>query len=119
MPQIGPLEILIIAVVALIVFGPERLPEIARKIGSAAGEMRRMASEVQDEFQSGLDDPDEDDEVEGRHTGTGKTAPAPTADGPAQTPPVRTRPPKSDSAEAGTPEAAADTSDGEPAPDKT
>ncbi|MDQ3982089.1 MAG: twin-arginine translocase TatA/TatE family subunit, partial [Actinomycetota bacterium] len=35
MPQIGPLEILTVAVVALVVFGPQRLPEIARNIGKA------------------------------------------------------------------------------------
>ena len=55
MPQIGPLEILVILMVALIVFGPERLPEIARKIGRTANELRRMANEVKDEFQEGLD----------------------------------------------------------------
>ena len=63
MPSIGPLEILLVAVVALIVFGPERLPEIARTIGKTASELRRMASEVRDEFQVGLDS-DEDDELD-------------------------------------------------------
>jgi sec-independent protein translocase protein TatB len=62
-PSIGPLEILLVAVVALIVFGPERLPEIARTIGKTASELRRMASEVRDEFQVGLD-LDEDDELD-------------------------------------------------------
>ena len=35
MPQIGPAEMLMVAVIALIVFGPQRLPEIARSIGKA------------------------------------------------------------------------------------
>ncbi len=62
MPQIGPLEILVILMVALIVFGPERLPQIAKQIGRAASELRRMATEVRDEFQEGLDiDLDDDD----------------------------------------------------------
>lgn len=58
MPQIGPLEILVVMMVALIVFGPEKLPTIARQIGKAASELRRMASEVKDEFEEGfsLDD---------------------------------------------------------------
>lgn len=62
MPQIGPLEILVVAAIALIVFGPERLPHMARQIGKFASEMRRMAIEVRDEFQMGLDDDEEDEE---------------------------------------------------------
>ena len=61
MPQIGPLEIFIVAAVALIVFGPQKLPEIARTIGRFMSEIRRMATEVKSEFDAGLDD---DDEVE-------------------------------------------------------
>jgi Tat protein translocase TatB subunit len=56
MPQIGPLEILIVAAIALIVFGPDKLPGIARSVGRAASELRRMATDVTDEFKSGLDD---------------------------------------------------------------
>lgn len=56
MPSIGPLEILIVAMIGLIVFGPQKLPEIARSIGKAASELRRMASEVRSEFEVGLDD---------------------------------------------------------------
>src|ERR671919_2063341 len=62
MPSIGPLEILVVGVIALIVFGPQKLPEIARSIGRTASELRRMASEVRDEFEAGinLEDRDED-----------------------------------------------------------
>jgi sec-independent protein translocase protein TatB len=60
MPQIGPLEILVVAVVALIVFGPEKLPEIARSLGKAASELRRVVGEARTEFESGLHD-DADD----------------------------------------------------------
>ena len=56
MPQIGPLEILVVAVIALIVFGPDKLPDMARSLGRAASELRRMATEVRDEFSSGLDE---------------------------------------------------------------
>lgn len=58
MPQIGPLEVLIVAAIALIVFGPDKLPGIARSVGKAASEFRRMATDVTDEFKSGLDDED-------------------------------------------------------------
>ena len=55
MPQLSPIEILVVATIALIVFGPEKLPQIARTIGRSAAELRRMATEVKEEFQAGLD----------------------------------------------------------------
>ncbi len=64
MPQIGPLEIATVFVVALIAFGPRKLPELARTVGKAMGELRRMAGEVREEFGSGLDEPDEIEEPE-------------------------------------------------------
>jgi Tat protein translocase TatB subunit len=69
MPQIGPLEIFIVAAVALIVFGPQKLPEIARTIGRFMNEVRRMASEVKSEFDAGLDDDDPEPEVGDEDTG--------------------------------------------------
>ena len=36
----GPLELLVIAVIALIVLGPKRLPEAARSVGKGMREMR-------------------------------------------------------------------------------
>src|SRR5215210_9388611 len=60
MPQIGPLEILVVMVVALLVFGPEKLPEMARNLGRTASQLRRMAQEMKDEFATALDDEEED-----------------------------------------------------------
>ena len=54
MPQLGPLEIITVAVIALVVFGPQRLPEIARNIGKAMNELRRMTAEVRSELSEGL-----------------------------------------------------------------
>lgn len=59
MPQIGPLEILVVLLVALIVFGPEKLPDMARKVGRAASELKRMASDVKSEFDTSFDVEDE------------------------------------------------------------
>ncbi|HEX2058171.1 MAG TPA: Sec-independent protein translocase protein TatB [Actinomycetota bacterium] len=61
MPQIGPLEILAVGVIALVVFGPQRLPEIARNIGKAINELRRMSSEVRDELREGMTVADTDE----------------------------------------------------------
>jgi len=44
--DIGFSEILVIAVVALIVIGPERLPKVARTLGHLFGRMQRYVSEV-------------------------------------------------------------------------
>ena len=64
MPSLGPLEILVVGVLALIVFGPERLPDMARTIGRTLSELRRMASEVRTEFETGLDLDEVEDEPE-------------------------------------------------------
>lgn len=42
-------ELLVIAVVALIVIGPERLPKIARTLGALTGRMQRYVSQVKEE----------------------------------------------------------------------
>lgn len=39
-------EILIVAIVALLVIGPERLPKVARTLGHLAGRMQRYVSSV-------------------------------------------------------------------------
>src|SRR5438270_5870589 len=46
----GPLEVLLIVVLALIVFGPARLPEIMGQVGKAINDFRRATSELSDEF---------------------------------------------------------------------
>lgn len=44
--DIGFSELLIIAVVALIVIGPERLPKVARTVGHLIGRMQRYVNDV-------------------------------------------------------------------------
>jgi TatA/E family protein of Tat protein translocase len=46
----GPMELVLIVVLALIVFGPARLPEIMGQVGKAIGDFRRATSELSDEF---------------------------------------------------------------------
>ena len=55
------MEILVIAVVALIVFGPEKLPDMARKVGNFAADLRRMSNDVRSEYGGLMDDEDDDD----------------------------------------------------------
>src|SRR5438046_2432404 len=49
---IGTPELLVILVVALIVLGPERLPEVARALGKGLAELRRATSGLTDELQN-------------------------------------------------------------------
>jgi sec-independent protein translocase protein TatB len=43
---LGFAEILVILVVALLVFGPDRLPELARSLGRGLGEFRRASNDL-------------------------------------------------------------------------
>ena len=40
MPNIGPMEILIVLIIALVVFGPKRLPELGKSVGKGIREFR-------------------------------------------------------------------------------
>ena len=55
MPHIGPLEILLVLVVILLIFGARRLPELGRSLGTG---MREFKDSVTDK--SGDDDADRD-----------------------------------------------------------
>jgi TatA/E family protein of Tat protein translocase len=46
----GPMEIVLIVVLALIVFGPAKLPQIMGQVGKAIADFRRATSELSDEF---------------------------------------------------------------------
>ena len=47
---IGPTELLVILVVALLVLGPKRLPELARALGKGLAEFRRATADVTSEL---------------------------------------------------------------------
>jgi sec-independent protein translocase protein TatB len=44
--DIGFSELMVIAVIALVVIGPERLPKVARTLGHLAGRLQRYVSDV-------------------------------------------------------------------------
>jgi TatA/E family protein of Tat protein translocase len=46
----GPMELLLIVILALIVFGPAKLPEIMGQIGKAVNDFRRATTDLSDEF---------------------------------------------------------------------
>jgi sec-independent protein translocase protein TatA len=66
LPQIGPLEILVIFIVALVVFGPGKLPQIGRQVGRGVREFRKFQAGLRDDIEGAFrdEDDDEDDEVD-------------------------------------------------------
>ncbi len=50
--DVGVPEVILILVVALIVFGPGKLPEIGASLGKAIREFRRATQSLSDEIQS-------------------------------------------------------------------
>lgn len=54
---VGMPELLVILVVALIVLGPKRLPEIARSLGKGMAEFRKASSEFQRTLSASLEEP--------------------------------------------------------------
>jgi sec-independent protein translocase protein TatA len=50
MPSLGPAEILVILVVALLVFGPDKMPDIARQVGRGFREFKRVQQHLKSEL---------------------------------------------------------------------
>ena len=57
MPNIGPLEIIIVLIIVLVIFGPKRLPEMGRSLGRGIRE-----------FKNSITGGDEDEPREIEHT---------------------------------------------------
>ena len=70
----GGLELLILLVIILLFFGAKRVPELARSLGIGARELKKAASEDEDENQA-----KESDKVEAREGGE-RTKPIPQED---------------------------------------
>ena len=54
---IGSMELLVLFLLVLIIFGPKRLPELARKLGNVMEQLRKAASLFQGNLLSMDDDP--------------------------------------------------------------
>lgn len=67
--NIGPAEVMVVLLIALIVLGPSKLPDAARQVGRAIGEMRKLSSGFQAEMRDALKEP-----VDGKPSSAGSTA---------------------------------------------
>jgi Tat protein translocase TatB subunit len=52
----GPAELLLIMALALVVFGPEQLPQLARQLGRVVADVRRLSAEATSELHRSLQD---------------------------------------------------------------
>ncbi len=56
MLNIGPQELILILIVALVVVGPQRLPELGRTIGKVLREFRKIQDDVKDTIKIDLNE---------------------------------------------------------------
>jgi sec-independent protein translocase protein TatB len=53
--NVGTGELVVVLLLALIILGPDKLPEVARQIGRWRGEFQRISGGFQREFQQAMD----------------------------------------------------------------
>jgi Tat protein translocase TatB subunit len=64
--NIGGGELIVILLIALIVLGPQRLPDAARQLGKAMGDLRRLSTGFQNEMKQALETADDPSRVAAR-----------------------------------------------------
>ena len=79
--NIGPAELIVIFLVALLVVGPRRLPQLGRTIGKSLREFRRASDDLRQHFDLGIDD---DEFPEEEPNGQGPTSSPAQASDPEQ-----------------------------------
>src|SRR5437667_4119013 len=89
MPSLGPAEILVVLVIALLVFGPNKMPEIAKQVGKGFREFRRVQQHLKSQLRDVVSEFD-----------------SPSSTASVEQQPVPRLPPKDDASPMGAPEAA-------------
>lgn len=56
MGSVGTTEILLVLLIALLVFGPAKLPEFGKSLGRAVREFKKASSELQETLEREVDD---------------------------------------------------------------
>lgn len=55
-PTLGPLEVIVLLVIVLILFGPGKIPEVFGALGDGLKQFKKASSSVSDEINQQLDD---------------------------------------------------------------
>ncbi|MBI4464532.1 MAG: twin-arginine translocase subunit TatB [Acidobacteria bacterium] len=66
MGNIGFPELLVIFVIALLVFGPKRLPELGRSLGRGLAEFRRASTDLKNSVEREIETLDLENSIAGR-----------------------------------------------------
>ena len=53
---IGMQELIIIAIIALLIVGPKKLPDLAKTLGKSFGELRKAADDISGDFKKTMQD---------------------------------------------------------------
>lgn len=79
--NIGGGELIVILLIALIVLGPQRLPDAARQIGKTMGELRRLSSGFQNEMKQALETADDPKRIAARRNVLARETPSDASEG--------------------------------------
>ena len=75
--NVGGMELLVIAVLALVVLGPDKLPGAVRQIGQVTGELRRISKGFQTDLRGALDEAEREAEAARQASAAGPAQDAP------------------------------------------
>lgn len=92
MPSIGPLELIVLLVIVLLIFGPKRLPGLGRQLGTG---MREFKDSITGKDKGGADEveqPVDDERPRQRAVGPSQDEPVPAAPAPQAAPAEGERP---------------------------
>jgi sec-independent protein translocase protein TatA len=65
MPIPGPMELILLLVIVLIIFGPGKLPDIGNAVGKGIREFRKASTEIEDSVRGEPQQPSSEDKPAG------------------------------------------------------
>jgi sec-independent protein translocase protein TatA len=77
MPNVGPLELVVVLIIALVVLGPKRLPEVGRSLGNGIREFKEsLTMDHRDDDHLDVEDVEEPPKALATTAATAPVAPA-------------------------------------------